>query len=95
MLLTEQEIKHIAKLARIAMDDTTSGELHDHLNRIFSLIETMQSVNTDHIEPMAYAHHVALRLRKDVAMPPCPRNQFLSLAPQAKDGLFLVPKVIE
>lgn len=95
MSLTEQEIKHIAKLARIAMDDTTSSELRDHLNRIFSLIEVMQSVNTDHVEPMAYTHHAALRLREDIAIPPCARNQFLSLAPQTKDGLFLVPKVIE
>ena len=95
MLLTDEAILRIATLSRIAINEVEFDTLRKHLNQIFELIEQMQSVNTDHIEPMAYPQNIALRVREDQPATPILREDFLALAPQTKNGLFLVPKVID
>ncbi len=95
MLLTNEAILRIASLSRIAINEEEFDELREHLNQILALIEQIKSVNTDHIEPMAYSQNMALRLREDRPATPAWREEFLTLAPQTKDGLFLVPKTID
>lgn len=95
MLLTDQDIKRIAELSRIAVNEAEITDARAKLNSIFALIEKMQSVNTDGVEPMAHPQDVSLRLREDEVTEPNRRDDFLALAPQAQDGMFLVPKVIE
>ena len=95
MSLTDQDIKRIAELSRIAVNETEIADARAKLNSIFALIEKMQSVNTDGVEPMAHPQDVSLRLREDEVTEPNRRDDFLALAPQAQDGMFLVPKVIE
>lgn len=95
MSLTDQDIKRIAELSRIAVNETEIADARAKLNNIFALIEKMQSVNTDGVEPMAHPQDVSLRLREDEVTEPNRRDDFLALAPQAQDGMFLVPKVIE
>lgn len=95
MSLTDQDIKRIAELSRIAVDEKDIADMQTKLNSIFTLIEKMQAVNTDGVEPMAHPQDVSLRLREDEVTEPDRRDDFLALAPQTQDGLFLVPKVIE
>jgi aspartyl-tRNA(Asn)/glutamyl-tRNA(Gln) amidotransferase subunit C len=95
MLLTNEAILRIASLSRIAINEEEFDALRKHLNQILALIEQIKSVNTDHIEPMAYSQNMALRLREDQPATPALREEFLTLAPQTKDGLFLVPKTID
>lgn len=95
MSLTDQDIKRIAELSRIAVDEKDIADMQTKLNSIFTLIEKMQAVNTDGVEPMAHPQDVSLRLREDEVTEPNRRDDFLALAPQTQDGLFLVPKVIE
>ena len=95
MLLTDQDIKRIAELSRIAVNEAEITDARAKLNSIFALIEKMQSVNTDGVEPMAHPQDVSLRLREDEVTETNRRDDFLALAPQAQDGMFLVPKVIE
>lgn len=95
MLLTDQDIKRIAELSRIAVNEAEITDARAKLNSIFALIEKMQSVNTDGVEPMAHPQDLSLRLREDEVTEPNRRDDFLALAPQAQDGMFLVPKVIE
>ena len=72
-----------------------SDEELAQFENVSALIEKMQSVNTDGVEPMAHPQDVSLRLREDEVTEPNRRDDFLALAPQAQDGMFLVPKVIE
>ena len=95
MLLTDEAILRTAALSRIAINKVECDTLRKHLNQIFELIEQMQSVNTDDIEPMAYSQNIAVRVREDRPATPALREDFLALAPQTKNGLFLVPKAID
>ena len=65
------------------------------LTGIFGLIEDMQAVNTDGVEPMSHAQDVMLRLRDDEVTESDQHALFQSIAPQVEAGLYLVPKVIE
>jgi aspartyl-tRNA(Asn)/glutamyl-tRNA(Gln) amidotransferase subunit C len=95
MSLTHQDVARIAKLARINVNDEEIAAVGNQLNNIFGLIEKMQAVNTDGIEPMAHPQDVSLRLREDIVTQTNQREAFQALAPQVEKGLFLVPKVIE
>jgi len=95
MSLTHEDVKRIARLARISVSDQEVARVGEQLNGIFGLIEKMQLVNTDGIEPMAHPQDVSLRLRDDVVTETNHREAFQSVAPQVDKGLFLVPRVIE
>ncbi|MBA4709780.1 Asp-tRNA(Asn)/Glu-tRNA(Gln) amidotransferase subunit GatC [Aquitalea sp. FJL05] len=95
MSLTHQDVARIAKLARINVSDEEIAAVGNQLNNIFGLIEKMQAVNTDGIEPMAHPQDVSLRLREDIVTQTNQREAFQAVAPQVEKGLFLVPKVIE
>lgn len=95
MALTIDDVKRVAHLARIAVDDAEAGAALAQLSGIFKLIEQMQAVDTTGIAPMSHAQDLMLRLREDVITESNQRAQFQAVAPQVEAGLYLVPKVIE
>ncbi len=95
MSLSLDDVRRIAKLARIGVTDDELAATQQQLNRIFGLIEEMRAVDTSGIEPMAHAQDVGLRLREDAATAPDRRAAFQAVAPAVEAGLYLVPKVIE
>jgi aspartyl-tRNA(Asn)/glutamyl-tRNA(Gln) amidotransferase subunit C len=95
MPLSLPEVKRVAWLARIEITDAEAGAAQGHLNDIFKLIEQMQSVDTEGVEPMAHGQDVVQRLREDRVTETDQHALFQSVAPQVEDGLYLVPKVIE
>jgi len=95
MSLPLEQVKRIARLARISVTDAEAGAVQADLNRIFDLIEQMNAVDTSGIEPMAHARDLAVRLRADEVREGDQREAFQAVAPQVEDGLYLVPKVIE
>lgn len=95
MSLSLQDVKRIAHLARIAITEDEAQNYLTQLNNIFALIEQMQSVNTDGIEPMSHAQAVGLRIREDAVTATDRHEAFQAIAPQVEAGLYLVPKVIE
>jgi aspartyl-tRNA(Asn)/glutamyl-tRNA(Gln) amidotransferase subunit C len=99
MSLTLSDVQRIARLARLALGDAEARATLDQLNGIFGLIETMQAVDTQGIEPLATPlaaiEEVSLRLREDAITEPNDREAYQESAPAVRDGLYLVPKVIE
>ena len=95
MSLSLEEVRRLAELARIGISDAEAAAVQAQLNDIFELIGRMQKVDTEGVEPMSHGQDLKLRLREDVVTEPDQREQFLSLAPQREQGLYLVPKVIE
>ncbi len=95
MALSTHDIRHIAKLARIAVSDDEVSEFSNQLNTIFDLIADMQAVDTTGVAPMAHAQDLSLRLREDIATEDNQRQAFQAVAPAVQNGLYLVPKVIE
>lgn len=95
MALSLDDVRRIAYLARIAVEDAEARQVLGQLQGIFGLIEEMQAVDTAGIEPMAHAQDVTQRLREDQVAEADQHELFQSVAPQVEAGLYLVPKVIE
>ena len=95
MSLSLDEVRHIAKLARLELAPGELEATQAKLNGIFGLIEEMQAVDTDGVEPMSHPQELAQRLRPDAVTETDRRAAFQAVAPQTEAGLYLVPKVIE
>ena len=95
MSLSPDDVKRIARLARIEISDAEACVSQTRLNAIFDLIATMQAVDTTGVSPMAHAQDVSQRLRDDIVTEADRHLAFQSIAPAVEDGLYLVPKVIE
>ena len=95
MSLSLDDVKLIAHLARIEIAPDEAREVLARMTGIFGLIEEMQTVDTDGVEPMSHAQDLTLRLRDDVVTEADQHVLFQSIAPQVEADLYLVPKVIE
>ena len=95
MSVSPEQVRHIAKLARIAMSDEELDRLVPELNNILGWVEQLSEVDTDGVEPMTAVIDQKLRLRDDVVTDGNIRDQVLANAPEAQHGFFAVPKVIE
>ena len=95
MALTLPEVQRIAQLARIEISAAEAGQTLAQLNDILGMIERMSKVNTEGIEPMSHPLGGAQRLREDRVTESDARVENMRNAPQAENGLFLVPRVLE
>ena len=99
MSLDLDQIRRIARLARIAVSDAEAAATAVRLNGLLGLIEQMQAVDTRGIDPMAHALDAQLpggqRLREDKPTETDRRSDFQASAPAVEDGLYLVPRVVE
>ena len=95
MSVSPEQVRHIAKLARIAMSDDELKRLVPELNNILGWVEQLAEVNTDGVEPLTAVIDQKLRLRKDAVTEGDRRDDVLANAPDAEHGFFAVPKVIE
>ncbi len=95
MSLQRQEVEKIAHLARIALSEQDIPEYTRNLSNILTLVEEMNTVNTNGITPMAHPLEAIARLRPDVVTEGNQRDHFQQIAPQVESGFYLVPKVIE
>ncbi len=95
MSVDTKQVRHIAKLARIAMSDSEIETMVPELNNIIGWIEQLGEVKTDGVEPLTAVIAQNLRLRDDVIDDGNIRDEILANAPDAQHGFFAVPKVIE
>jgi aspartyl-tRNA(Asn)/glutamyl-tRNA(Gln) amidotransferase subunit C len=95
MSVSSEQVRHIAKLARIAMSDDEIERLVPELNNILGWVEQLGEVNTDGVEPLTAVIEQKLRLRDDKVTDGNCRDAVLANAPGAEHGFFAVPKVIE
>ncbi|MCO1333779.1 Asp-tRNA(Asn)/Glu-tRNA(Gln) amidotransferase subunit GatC [Microbulbifer sp. OS29] len=95
MAVDTQTVEKLAELARIAISKQTIEEVSNRLGDVLQLVDQLQAVNTDGIAPMAHPLDEIQVLRADKITESNNRKDFLELAPQTEDGLYLVPKVID
>ena len=93
--ISKKDIQHIAELAKIQVSESESEQLSEKLTNILDLVEKMQSLNTDSVEPLAHAIYQNQKLRDDLASDDQQRDYYQQLSKETQDGFFLVPKVIE
>ena len=95
MSINIDQVRHIAKLARIAMSDDEIAALVPELNNILGWIEQLAEVDTDGVEPLAAVIPAKLAFRADVVTDGDRRDAVLANAPAAAHGFFAVPRVVE
>jgi aspartyl-tRNA(Asn)/glutamyl-tRNA(Gln) amidotransferase subunit C len=95
MSLDKTDVKKIAHLARLAINENDIPSYVRDLSTIFNLVEHLSDADTNNISPMAHPLDAYQRLRPDVVTETNQRELFQSIAPETTDGLYLVPQVIE
>ena len=95
MKVTEKDIKTVASLSRLRINEEESGKVMEQLDRFLNYVENLQSVDTSKIEPTTYALPMQNVFREDEVKPSLDRELALSNAPLKEDGYFKVPRVLE
>ena len=95
MSLQPEDVRGIAHLARLEVDPEDVGRYAEELTGILDLVERMDAADTDGVEPMAHPLDEAQRLRPDRVTEEVDRGRFQVIAPKVRDGLYLVPRVLE
>ena len=95
MSIDKDTVKHIAKLARISLDEKKINSLSKDLTSIMEFIEKLNELNTEKIVPLTSIINASLRTRKDEVSDKKIRDQILKNSPEKNEEFFVVPKVIE
>ena len=95
MAIDKTTVLRIAKLARIEVADEVTDGLAEELSAILAWVEQLSEVDTEGVEPMTSVVAMTLPQRADEAGAAAPREDLLADAPEAEDGFFVIPKVIE
>jgi aspartyl-tRNA(Asn)/glutamyl-tRNA(Gln) amidotransferase subunit C len=93
--ITLAEVEHVARLARLALDADEKERMRSQLDAILGYIEQLRRVNTDGVEPTAHVLPLVNVLRDDEVRPSYPVEAMLANAPDAQDGQFRVPRILE
>ena len=86
---------HVAKLARIRVDEERLPALAGEFNTILGFIEQLNEVDIQGVEPMVSVTPMRLKRRQDVVTEGNMADKILANAPDAREGFFAVPKVVE
>lgn len=95
MAIDKSEIEKLSRLARISVSDEDSEDVAERITRILGLVDQLQAVDTTNVAPMSHPLDALQRLRVDEVTEINQRDAFQAIAPNAEQGLYLVPKVIE
>ena len=95
MKVTEADIKTVASLSRLKIDETESAAVAEQLDKFLTYVENLQSIDTENIEPTTYALPMQNIFRADEVKPSLDRELAILNAPLAEDGYFKVPRVLE
>ncbi|TJZ93081.1 Asp-tRNA(Asn)/Glu-tRNA(Gln) amidotransferase subunit GatC [Paracoccus gahaiensis] len=95
MSITEDQARKVAHLARIAVDEDALPALARELDSILQFMDQLNEVDVEGIEPMTGVTPMRLKRREDVVSSGGMADRILSNAPDAREGFFAVPKVVE
>ena len=95
MSIGAAEIKGIARLARIAIDEADIARYAGQLSQILAYVEAMNAVDTTGVEPLAHAIDAVAATRPDAVTEVVDRAALQAGAPRVQEGYYLVPRVIE
>ena len=92
-MINKEEVKHVAKLARLELTDEEVNKYSQQLGSILEYVEQMNEVNTTGIEPMPHAIPVYNVMREDIVKYEQTKEELMANAPFEEEGLFRVPKI--
>lgn len=92
MAISEEQVRHVARLARLGLSDEQVSLLQVELNDILLQVERISALDLDDVPPTAHAVDVSNVTRRDEVRPGLSREDALLNAPEQQDGAFLIPK---
>ena len=95
MSIDRETARRVAKLARIRVEEDALDALAGEFNAILGFVEQLNEVDVDGVEPMTSVTPMRLKRREDVVTDGNQAEKVLSNAPDAREGFFAVPKVVE
>ena len=93
--LTEEQVRHVTKLARLKCSDDEIKEFTDQLGAILEYVAQLEEVDTENVEPLAHCLPVHNVFRQDEVKPSLSNDAALANAPQRDGEFFSVPKVLD
>lgn len=93
MKISHDEVRHVAQLARLNLDDATVVQYAEQIGQVLSYIDKLNEVDTTGVKP-ASAVQIVNAFREDEAKPSLSIAEVLANAPQANENEFIVPKVV-
>lgn len=95
MELTREQVEYVARLARLAIDDSEKTRLTRQLGEILGYVEKLGELDTSNVEPTSHVVPIQNVFREDTVRPSLPRETILQNAPDRTEEFFKVPKIIE
>ena len=95
MSVTKEDVKKVARLARIKISDERAAKTAPELDKIIGWIEQLSEVNTDDVKPLRNVSESDLYLREDEVNDGDVQDKVLANAPETTSGFYVVPKVVE
>ena len=93
MTLSREQVRHVALLARLGLEDGEEDFYAEQLSRILEHIDRLSEVDTESIPPTAQVVEMRNVMRDDEPRPCLPQEVAIANAPEAKDGFFLVKAI--
>ncbi len=93
--ITRKDIEYIAHLARLEVGEGEIDAAIDKLDKIIGFIDTLEQADTADLVPMAHPLDMTQRLRADEVTATDERDRYQQNATETRDGLYIVPRVVE
>ncbi|HAK89450.1 MAG TPA: Asp-tRNA(Asn)/Glu-tRNA(Gln) amidotransferase subunit GatB [Nitrospiraceae bacterium] len=95
MKITQEDVKHIARLSRLYLSDEETGTFGGQLNSIIEYVEQLSGLDTSNVEPTSHVIPLNNVMRDDTMKPSLPVEEALKNAADATEKFYRVPKIIE
>ena len=93
--MDRQTLDKLTRLSQLRLTPEEEALVLDDLGRIMAMIDEMQAIDTDGVAPLSHPLDMDQRLREDRVTETVDRERFQAVAPATRDGLYLVPRVVE
>jgi aspartyl-tRNA(Asn)/glutamyl-tRNA(Gln) amidotransferase subunit C len=95
MAIDRRAVDHVARLARLDLSEAERDRMSEELTQILAHAERIQQLDLDGVEPTSHTLEIRNVVRRDETRPSLPREVVIAAAPEAEDGRFKVPRIIE
>ena len=94
-MISRQDVEHVARLARLALDEGELERMREQLANILAYIDKLRTLDVEGVEPTSHAVPLVNVMREDEIAPSLPEDEALANAPDRVDDMFRVPRIIE
>ena len=94
-MISREDVEHVARLARLALNDDELERMREQLNAILGYIDKLRELDVTNVEPTSHAVPLVNVMREDEVVPCLPQDEMLANAPDRVGELFRVPRIIE